>query len=53
MAKPLAGLVRPCSPIHTRITTLPLDRRRYSTYGYTQAKALVYDHYGQPHDVLR
>jgi mitochondrial enoyl-[acyl-carrier protein] reductase / trans-2-enoyl-CoA reductase len=32
---------------------LPLDRRRtISSYGYTQAKALVYSKYGEPQDVL-
>lgn len=32
---------------------LPLDRRRMITsYGYTQAKALVYSKYGEPQDVL-
>lgn len=32
---------------------LPLDRRRSITsYGYTQAKALVYSKYGEPQDVL-
>ena len=32
---------------------LPLDRRRTITsYGYTQAKALVYSKYGEPQDVL-
>ena len=31
----------------------PLDRRRLiSTYGYTQAKALVYPRHGAPRDVL-
>lgn len=32
----------------------PLDRRRHiSTFGYTQAKALVYSRYGEPADVLQ
>ena len=36
-----------------RITALPLDRRRTITsYGYTQAKALVYSKYGEPQDAL-
>ncbi len=37
------------------IQRLPLDRRRIralSTYGYTQAKALVYSSYGEPSDKL-
>ncbi|KAL9024678.1 MAG: hypothetical protein Q9180_007837, partial [Flavoplaca navasiana] len=34
-------------------TTLPLDpQRNISTYGYTQAKALVYPKHGSPADVL-
>ena len=34
--------------------SLPLDRQRHiSTFGYTQAKALVYSKYGEPKDVLR
>lgn len=41
------------SPLAFQTPKSPLDRRRpISTYGYTQAKSLVYPKYGEPKDVL-
>jgi len=35
-------------------STISVDgRRSISTYGYTQAKALMYSKYGEPKDVLK
>ncbi|KAA6412918.1 MAG: mitochondrial trans-2-enoyl- reductase [Lasallia pustulata] len=43
----------PQSPLPSRTSKPTLDRRRpISTYGYTQAKALVYAKHGEPKDVL-
>ncbi|TGZ82061.1 NAD(P)-binding protein [Ascodesmis nigricans] len=36
-----------------RYTTIPSCTRYSSTFGYTQAKALVYSQYGPPSDVLK
>ncbi|PGH23006.1 hypothetical protein AJ80_02921 [Polytolypa hystricis UAMH7299] len=47
-----AAVLRSSKPSPARITS-PLDRRRWiQTYGYTQAKALMYSKYGEPKDVL-
>ena len=45
---------QPSSQCSFRTThKLPIDRRRtISTYGYTQAKSLVYSQHGSPADVL-
>jgi mitochondrial enoyl-[acyl-carrier protein] reductase / trans-2-enoyl-CoA reductase len=52
----LTSLLRrpaPTASLSTRLT-VPLDRRRQiSSFGYTQAKALVYSKYGEPQDVLQ
>jgi mitochondrial enoyl-[acyl-carrier protein] reductase / trans-2-enoyl-CoA reductase len=47
--------MRAASPAlrHRSLAIFPLDRRRTITsYGYTQAKSLVYSKYGEPKDVL-
>ncbi|OAX80281.1 hypothetical protein ACJ72_05385, partial [Emergomyces africanus] len=50
----LPGQLKLASCCNSAPFRLPLDRRRpyISTYGYTQAKALVYSNYGEPKDVL-
>ena len=49
----LVTTFRPALPPTTPSVGYPLDRRRaISSFGYTQAKALVYSKYGEPKDVL-
>jgi hypothetical protein len=39
---------------HCASSAISVDSRRcISTYGYTQAKALIYSKYGEPKDVLK
>lgn len=45
------ALVPQCRPV-LPIQTPFIHQRAVSTYGYTQAKALVYSKYGEPQDVL-
>ncbi|KAI5843632.1 hypothetical protein BZA05DRAFT_410803 [Tricharina praecox] len=49
MASTLRLLLRP-TPTRLHATAL---RRHASTFGYTQAKALIFSDYGQPSDVLK